>query len=443
MATPAPAADSTESPVVPSKKHSPRDAILAIDFGTSNSTVGHPTTAGPVLLAVEDAHVTIPSAIFFNIEEERMQFGRDAIAAYTKHYEGRLLRALKSVLGSALIDETTPIGNHRIAFKDIIGLFLRHLKATAEARLGHTSDTVILGRPVWFVDNDAKRDRAAQEQLEAIAKSCGFTHVDFQYEPIAAALDYESHVQREELALIADLGGGTADISIVRVSPRNHLKADRKADVLANAGVHVGGTDYDKRLSLQQVMPHLGYKTHLREHPNRELPASPYFDLATWHRIALLNGNGPAAFLKDMQHMAAQPALVHRLQRVVRERSGHQLAGDVEKAKIALSDSQQATLELPYVDAGLAIEFSRPAFEAATAAETEQIAASIRDCLCQAGVGATAINTLFLTGGTSAIPAVRAACQATVPQARLVEGDRFGSVGLGLTIHAGVLSGAH
>jgi hypothetical chaperone protein len=423
-------------------RHSPSQRpILAIDFGTSNSTVGSPTAAGPVLLAVEGEQRTIPSAIFFNIEEERMQYGRDAIAAYTQHYEGRLLRALKSVLGSALIDETTAVGNHRIAFKDIIGLFLRHLKATAEAQLGQESDSAILGRPVWFVDNDSKRDQAAQDQLEAIARSCGFKHVAFQYEPIAAALDYEAQVQREELALIADLGGGTADISIVRVSPERHLCADRKADVLANAGVHIGGTDYDKRLSLQQVMPHLGYKSPLREHPTRELPASPYFDLATWHRIALLNGNGPANFLKDMLHMAGQPALVHRLLRVVRERSGHQLAGDVEQAKIALSDSTQARLALPYVDEGLVVDFSRPEFEAATADETGQIAASIRDCLQQAGVAADAIATLFLTGGTSAIPAVRAACQATVPQARLVEGDRFGSVGLGLTIHAGVVGG--
>lgn len=427
---------------MPHRKHAQQNPILAIDFGTSNSTVGCPTAAGPALLAVEGEQRTIPSAIFFNIEEERMQYGRDAIAAYTRHYEGRLLRALKSVLGSALIDETTAVGNHRIAFKDIIGLFLRHLKATAEAQLGRASDAVILGRPVWFVDNDAKRDKAAQDQLEAIAKSCGFQHVAFQYEPIAAALDYESRVQREELALIADLGGGTSDISIVRVSPARHRSADRQADVLANAGVHVGGTDYDKRLSLQQVMPHLGYQSPLREHPNRELPASPYFDLATWHRIALLNGNGPATFLKDMLHMAGQPALVHRLLRVVRERSGHQLAGDVEQAKIALSDDERATLALPYVDDDLAIDFSRPDFEAATADETAQIAASIRDCLQQAGVAADAIATLFLTGGTSAIPAVRAACQATVPQSRLVEGDRFGSVGLGLTIHAGVVGGA-
>lgn len=420
------------------KTRAPQGDILAIDFGTSNSTVGLTTPDGPLLLPLEDGQVTMPSAIFFNTEEDRLQFGRDAIASYTQHYEGRLLRALKSVLGSALINESTPVGDEQIEFRDIIGLFLHHLKTTAEAQLGRTVDAAVIGRPVRFVDDDAKRDAVAQEQLEAIARSCGFKHVDFQYEPIAAALDYESRIDREELALIADLGGGTSDISIVNVSPARHLKLDRKADVLANAGVHVGGTDYDKRLSLQQVMPHLGYKTHLREHPGRELPSSVYFDLATWHRIVLLNGNGPATFLKDLQHMAAEPRRVHRLLRVVRERNGHRLAGDVEKAKIDLSDGARTMLQLPYVDDDLVIDLSRSAFEMATAQETTNITAAMRACLRQAGIAPDAIATLFLTGGTSAIPSVRAACMAMLPKARLVDGDRFGSVGLGLAIHAGV-----
>jgi hypothetical chaperone protein len=417
-----------------------RDQILAIDFGTSNSTVGRLASSGPELVQLEDGNVTIPSAIFFNTEEECVQFGRNAIAAYTQHYEGRLLRALKSVLGSSLIDEATPIGRQEIAFKDIIVLFMRHLKATAEARIGKAAEEVVLGRPVRFVDNDDQRDKAAQDQLEAIARSCGFKHVDFQYEPIAAALDYESRVVTEELALIADLGGGTSDISIVRVSPADHLKADRRGDVLANAGVHIGGTDYDKKLSLHQVMPHLGYKTRLREHPTRELPSSVYFDLATWHRIVLLNGNRSATFIKDLHYMADQPVLVHRLLRVVREHTGHQLAGDVEAAKIVLSERDHTRMDLPYVDEDLGIELSRAAFEDATRAETQKIADCIRDCLRQAGVAPQAITTLFLTGGTSAIPAVHAACRAMVPNAKVVEGDRFGSVGLGLTIYAGILA---
>lgn len=412
--------------------------ILAIDFGTSNSTVGIQGDSKAHLIALEGRHVTIPSALFFNLEEECVQFGRLAIDSYTRHYEGRLLRSLKSVLGSSLIDECTAIGEHQAAFKDIIALFIRHLKTCAEAHLGHETSALILGRPVWFVDGDEERDALAQEQLETIARRCGFTEIAFQYEPIAAALDYESQVSREELAMIADLGGGTADISVVRVSPQRHHLLDRRADVLANAGVHVGGTDYDKALSLDQVMPHLGYKTHQRDRPDMELPSSVYFDLATWYRIGLLNGNSADTFLRDMHHTAARPELVHRLLRVVREQSGHQLAGDVEAAKIALSDDERTVLNLPYVDRNLRVELSRPLFERATRRETAKIVTSMGECLRQAGVGPEAIATLFLTGGTSAIPAVRAACQAVVPKARVVEGDRFGSVGVGLAIYAGI-----
>lgn len=425
---------------MPHKPKPGRNNILAIDFGTSNSTVGHAASGSPMLLEVEGTQVTIPSAIFFNVEDECVLFGRSAIEAYTQHYEGRLLRALKSVLGSTLLEEATSIGEQEVAFKDIIGLFILHLKTRAEEQLGHAFDEVILGRPVWFVDNDPVNDRKAQNQLESIARQCGFKQVGFQYEPIAAALDYESRIDKEELALIADLGGGTADISIVRVSPANHLKADRKNDVLANTGIHVGGTDYDKQLSLHQVMPHLGYKTHQRLHPNRELPSSVYFDLATWHRITLLNGNSAATFLKDMHYMAEKPALVHRLLRVVREQTGHQLAGDVEKAKISLSDRARVRLDLPYVDEGLSFELSRAQFEEATVAETRKISDSIHECLRLAGTDPKSITTLFLTGGTSAIPTVRNACTAAVPAARTVEGDRFGSVGIGLAIHAGLLA---
>lgn len=436
-----PLARTLDQPRVMQRPHAPASNIVAIDFGTSNSTVGCPTPSGPRLIEVEGTQVTIPSAIFFNLEDDCVQYGRDAIDAYTQHYEGRLLRALKSVLGSMLIDETTDIRGQPIAFKDIIGRFLGHLKTRAEERLGHAVDSVILGRPVWFVDDNPEKDKAAQDQLEAIARRCGFKQVDFQYEPIAAALDYESRVGGEELALIADLGGGTSDISIVRVSPARHLKADRKGDVLANTGVHIGGTDYDRKLSLDQVMPHLGYKTRQRKNPSRELPASAWFDLATWHRIVLLNGNNAATLLKELHYLAEQPELVHRLLRVVREQTGHQLAGDVEKAKIALSDQDPARLALPYVEADLAIELTRTAFEQATEGETRKIADSIHECLKQAGVDRGAITTLFLTGGTSAVPAVRAACEATVPRARAVAGDRFGSVGIGLTIHAGIRAG--
>ncbi len=414
--------------------------VIAIDFGTSNSTVGLASPQGPRLIPLEQGQLTIPSAIFFNLEDDKVQFGREAIAAYTNHYDGRLLRSLKSVLGSSLIDESTEIGHERVSLKDIIGKFLAHLKALAQKDAGRELDEVVFGRPVWFVDGDAQLDRLAQQQLESIAKACGFKRVHFQFEPIAAALDYESRVGQEELALIADIGGGTSDFSVVRVSPQSHRKTDRRSDILANAGVHIGGTDFDKWLSLGQVMPHLGYGTHYRDRSNLELPSSPYFDLATWHRITLLYGRKSASELKEMHLLAGQPDLVHRLLRVVRERTGHQLASDVEGAKIALSSADEVSISLPYVDEHLVVAVNSRDFEQRVAALTDKIGQCIRDCVHRAGVSAEQIDTLFLTGGTSSLNFVRDACASAVPKARVVEGDKFASVGLGLAIQAGVIS---
>jgi hypothetical chaperone protein len=413
--------------------------VIAIDFGTSNSTLGLASAQGSRLLAVEQEHLVIPSAIFFNLEEDCVQFGRAAISAYTRHYEGRLLRALKSVLGSSLVEEATQIGQEKIALREVIRKFVAHLKGIAQQHAGHDISRVIFGRPVWFVDDDAKLDQLAQAQLESIAHSCGFSEVHFQYEPIAAALDYESRVAREELALIADIGGGTSDFSIVRVSPERHHQADRRQDILANTGVHVGGTDFDKWLSLGQVMPHLGYKTHYRGKAERELPSSVYFDLATWYRIAFLNGRQTTEMLREMHQYAARPELVHRLMRVVREQTGHQLAADVERAKIDLSSTENTTLPLPYVDEGLVLSCNAPDFERSVAGLTEKISHSIAECVRNSGLAPAQIDTLFLTGGTSSLSFVRDACSRAVPQARVIEGDKFGSVGLGLTIQAGVL----
>ena len=415
--------------------------MIAIDFGTSNSTVGLADAAGPRLLRLEQEHRTIPSAIFFNIEEARVQFGREAISAYTRHYEGRLLRALKSVLGSSLLEEATQIGYEQFAFKEIIRKFIAHLLSVAQQQTGTPISSVVFGRPVWFVDDDPAADRLAQAQLESIARSCGLKQVHFQFEPIAAALDYESTVQREELALIADIGGGTSDFSVVRVSPQRHGQADRRADILANAGVHVGGTDFDKWLSLGQVMPLLGYQTHYRTNGARELPSSPYFDLATWHRIVFLYGRKMDPFLREMHQFARHPELVHRLMRIVREQTGHQLAADVENAKIALSTASQVELRLPYVDEDLVAAISGREFELQVEQLTGKIGERIRECVRAAGVAPEHIDTLFLTGGSSALPFVRAACAGAVPRARMVEGDQFASVGTGLAIHASVIEG--
>jgi hypothetical chaperone protein len=416
-------------------------SAIGIDFGTSNSTVGYSGTDGPRLIALEGIRTAIPRAVFFDFEESHTLFGGEAVAAYTNQHHGRLLRALKSILGSSLIYDKTKLDRRQVSFLDIIGEFLAHLKAKAEANLQTDIDSVVLGRPVWFVDNDPEADPHAQQQLEQAARTQGFKHICFQYEPVAAALDYEQGVQQEELTLIIDIGGGTSDFSIVRVSPDRRKAEDRKSDILASTGVHVGGTDLDKRLSLRQIMPLLGYNTSQRARAELNLPASVYFDLATWHRIAFLYNHKTTMALKEMHRLSAQPGLVDRLMKIVEERNGHRLAGDMEAGKIGLSHQASVPLKLDYVESGLNVLLQKDIFEEATEQERSKIVQGIGECITQAGIASTQIDTVFLTGGTTAIPSIYHACSNAVPNARIVEGDKLGSVGMGLAIDSAIKFG--
>src|SRR3954468_6410018 len=293
-------------------------AHCGIDFGTSNTTVGLSDHASAALIPLEGEQRTLPSAMFFDFEDHGVQFGRDAVERYLTGHDGRFMRALKSILGTALIHEKTYIRRKAVPFAGILGFFFAHLKTQIETRLGHEVDQVVLGRPVRFVDKDDAADAEAQSALEAIARDQGFKHIAFQYEPIAAALDYEQQVISEEMVLIVDIGGGTSDFSIVRVSPERRRKTRRDDDILANGGIHIGGTDFDRLLSLRCVMPHLGYGS-LTVDGKRNLPTSYYHELATWHRINQLYRKAVLPELRQIRYEAERRDLVDRFIKVVED----------------------------------------------------------------------------------------------------------------------------
>lgn len=405
-----------------------------IDFGTSNSTVGWLRPGHPTLLPLEDGRPTLPSVVFFNAEEDSVGFGRAGLAEYLEGCEGRLMRSLKSLLGSSLIDGRTEVQGRVIAFRDLLSHFIGTLKARAEAAAGRSFAQAVFGRPVYFVDDDAAADRAAEATLAAIARGAGFRDVSFQYEPLAAAFHYEAAITREELVLVADIGGGTSDFSIVRLSPERAGAAERGADVLANDGVHIGGTDFDRLLSLAWVMPGLGYRSRLKS--GREMPSSIYFNLATWHTI---NAAYTRPVWSEQQQLlvdAAEPERLERLLALIRTRAGHWLAHQVEAAKIALSTDEDAALSLARFAPGESLRLTRAEFELATQTLVDKVAATVARLPGQAGIAAGRIDTLFFTGGASGIPQLRQRIAALLPHARAVEGDRFGSIGSGLAVEA-------
>jgi hypothetical chaperone protein len=414
-------------------------SFCGLDFGTSNSTVAVARGQGVALAPLEGDSPTLPSAIFFDFADGSALFGRAAIEAYVEGVEGRLMRSLKSVLGTALMDETTRIKTRTYGFKDIIGLIVARLKAAADSAAGREVGQVVLGRPVHFVDDNPAADRRAQDALEEIARAQGFRDIAFQYEPIAAALAYEQSVRKEQYALIADIGGGTSDFSVVRVSPEGRSRTDRAGDILANRGVHIGGTDIDRLFSLKTVMPILGLGSDMRlPFSDKAIPVpNGYFvDLATWHRINLLYTPKIARDLQELERHALAPQKIARLAEVIESRRGHSIAIAVEQAKIALSSADRATIDLAGADLGDRIETTAKTLNDTVAEQLGSLSRTLAETLDASGLAGERIGAVFLTGGSTAIPAVRAAVTGLTPKAKVVEGDMFGAVGLGLGLDA-------
>ncbi|MFK8076454.1 MAG: Hsp70 family protein [Granulosicoccus sp.] len=409
--------------------------IGGIDFGTSNSSVGCFEHGQAKLIRFGDDGIAVPSAIFYPTDSTITAFGKQAVLQYRSGEEGRLLRSLKSVLGSSLMSEKTTIRNKRVPFTDIIQDFFQYLQTTLVNSTENTVESVVVGRPVHFVDDDEKKDRGAQDQLKTIATKAGFKFVDFQFEPIAAALSYESTLSKEELALVVDIGGGTADFTVIRLSPERRRQAVRTDDILSTVGIHIGGTDFDRLLSLRSVMPLLGMGSGVKA-TERLLPGSLYFDLATWHRIPLLYNAATLLSIKQMKMDAKEPELVQRLYDVVEGQYGHELAGAVEQVKIHLSDAENALFELTTVADGLQGDVPRGEFEASVAQAIDKLVECVSTGLTGAGVESSAITSVFYTGGSSSVPLLQKRIADVFPDAKHVRGDTFGSVGLGLTIDA-------
>lgn len=413
-----------------------RDTTLGIDFGTSNSAMAASRAGAAVQpVALEGSAHTMPTALFFNAEEHSTHYGRDAVAQYLAGTEGRLMRSLKSLLGSALLQDKTAVHGRLVSYQDLISLFLHHLAAQAQAALGGMPQRVRLGRPVHFVDDDPARDRQAEDALRQAALDAGFAEVSFLPEPIAAALDYERRVQRETLTLVVDIGGGTSDFSVVRLAPGRGARPERGDDILATTGVHVGGTDFDRRLNLALVMPLLGLQHH--GPTGRPVPSGVFFDLATWHLIQWRYAPQALREAQALRRDYDNPRLHARLMTVLEQRLGHRVADAVERGKIAASSTDaQTPLALDWIEPGLASSITPSGLAQHLAGPLAQVVACAQECVRRAGLDAQRLDALYLTGGSSALRPLRQALAHAFPHTPQVEGDLFGGVAAGLAVSA-------
>ncbi len=426
--------------------------FAAIDFGTSNSAIALPAAAGGVrLVELEAGLPTMPTAVFYRAdgvhahdEPERL-YGRAAVAAYVDGLDGRLMRSMKSLLGTPLAGQSTDVGGGRaVRYLDVIAGYLAQLKRQAEALAGGALTQVVLGRPVFFVDGEPERDAQAQAALESAARQVGFRDIVFQYEPIAAALDHERSATEEQLVLVADIGGGTSDFSLVRVGPQRRGRLDRRDDILANHGVHRAGTDFDRHVELASILPLLGYRSFgpsRRGEPAREVPSGVYFDLATWHLINTVYAPARVAELRRMRDYYADPAHHRRLLAVLSERLGHSLAGSAEQAKIDVALTGAAQIDLGALESGLHSTLDEAQAAQAIEADLAAIVAAALDTVRLSGLKPERVDALYFTGGSTGLQSLVDRIAAGFPRAVQVRGDRFASVAQGLGTHARTVFG--
>ena len=412
-------------------------AALGIDFGTSNSAVSHVGPDGLArLVPLESGATAMPTAVFFNTEEPGTHFGREAIALYMSGVEGRLMRSLKSLLGSNLLDEETAIGGGVVSFRAVIARFLGELRGRAGRHLDHAPHRAVIGRPVHFVDDDPQRDQRAQAALAQAAATAGFDEVAFELEPIAAAFDYERRVERESLVLIVDIGGGTSDFTVVRLGPQRMARRDRADDILSTAGVHIGGTDYDQKLNLRQVMPLLGFR-HIGP-SGREVPSPPFLDLSSWHLIHWMTTPRMVRHVRQLRGDYSDTRLHDRLMTVLEQRLGHRIASEVEQAKIRSSVSgDSAAVDLSAVETGLRTEIGPDEMARDLSSLLEQVVDCAASCVQRAGLQPQALDAIYLTGGSSALRPFQELLRKRFPSTEIVEGDLFGGVATGLSYATG------
>lgn len=429
-------------------------SYCAIDFGTSNSSVVIADAQQQTrLVPLENGETSMPTAVFYLTDELEAThvhgvqrpdgamaraYGRAALAAYVDGYSGRLMRSLKSILGSSLAEQTTDLGNgYAVRYRDVVTSYLRHLRRAGEALAQQRLERVVLGRPVFFVDDDAERDAHAEATLAAAARAAGFADVRFQFEPIAAALDYERQVAREQIVLVADIGGGTSDFSVVRVGPQRRVRTERRDDILANYGVHIAGTDFDRQIELAALLPLAGFGAHGPPLQGaRPVPSTIYYDLATWHLINTCYRPRRVAEWRAMGDWFADPELHRRLMRVLDLRLGHDLAARTEAAKISAASGTPACVVLDAVAPGLAVTIDEALTLAAIKADLERIVQAAAQTVQLAGLKPECIDALYFTGGSTSMAPLTARLSARFASARAVHGDRLASVAAGLGVHA-------
>ena len=414
---------------------------VGIDFGTTNSSVARICASGEVEMAVFSAGDAYRSLLYLEQSIEGIRktvkswTGPEGIARYLEADEarGRLIQSLKSFLTSRSLQSTDVFGR-RIRLEELIARILIDLREKAGRQFGVEIRSAVVGRPVHFVGaEDEAGDDFAQSRLSEAFRIAGFESVQFEMEPVAAAHYYESTLDHNELILIGDFGGGTSDFSLVHVGPSAH-------ELRGNSGVGIAGDAFDAKIIRKLVSPALGAGTQLRSMEKiLPVPIWIYAKLERWHHLSLLKAKDTMDMLASVRGQAFEPEKIGGLLHLIREDRGYQLHRAVQKVKCDLSENSAARFRYSDGVVNLDAKVLRSEFEGWIADELRQMEECVDSLLKASGAEAKDIDMVFLTGGSSFVPAVRRIFESRFGAECIRAGNEFTSVARGLALKGAAL----
>lgn len=376
----------------------------------------------------EDARL-FRSVLFFPEHDKDVFAGGEAIRRYLEEVEGRFIQSVKTFLPSTSFN-ATEIRRRSYRLEAIVSLVLRRIREQIESLTGSTIEKAVFGRPAVF-SADPEKDRLAQERLARAAELAGFPTPTFVIEPIAAALGYEAQLDRDEWVLVGDFGAGTSDFTLMRLGPSHRDRGDRRQDVVASGGVYIGGDKFDAALVEHRLLPCFGEgSTYLAFTKRLELPQWMPRRLLAWHELMLLRERSTLEFLRQAKEGSDRPQAVENLLQLVEENLAFHLYRSVERAKRELGEVEETVIRFSEGTIDIEEKVTREEFERWTTPLRDTLEQTVDDVLARAG--GVVPDTIFLTGGTSRIPSVRALFARKFGEERLRSGDAFTSVVAGL-----------
>lgn len=429
--------------------------MLGLDFGTTNSAIAVADADGATRLAQfaldGRATTTFRSVLYFDPEANRYGqqphaiAGPPAIEAYRDAGAGaggRFIQSLKSFLASRLFDGTHVFG-WKFSLEDLIAIILAALRDAAREQFGVDAGRVLIGRPVHYVvggagETDAERDEAALARLRAAAARAGFAEVTFAYEPVAAAYQYERGLERDELVLIGDFGGGTSDFCLIRLGPSARRERDRAATILGVEGVPLAGNAFDARFVRAVVSPALGLGALRRSERGQMLPMPSwlYSRLERWEDMSMLATPATMETLRQLRRQALEPDRIDALIQLVQGDLGYLLYQEVERTKLMLSDTGATDFAFDLLPMPIDRHIGRAEFETWIASDLERLATAVDRLLARCDIPPAAVDRVFLTGGTSLVPSVRDIFATRFGADRVRGGDELTTVARGLALIA-------